>query len=137
MQLDADTPVQEVLEDSASACQRAAILSTQLLTFAKGGAPIRRIVSVAKLIVDAVHLARAGAPVSIDVDIAEDLWSAEVDAGQIGQVLHNLLLNAKQAMPDGGIIEVHAKNVLSGDKEHDSGAFVRIFIRDVWARHSR
>jgi signal transduction histidine kinase/CheY-like chemotaxis protein len=130
MQLDADTPVQEVLKDSASACQRAAILSTQLLTFAKGGAPIRRIVSVAKLIVDAVHLARAGAPVSIDVDIAEDLWSAEVDAGQIGQVLHNLLLNAKQAMPDSGIIEVHAENVLSSDKRHDSGAFVRISIRD-------
>ena len=81
-----------------------------MLTFAKGGTPIRRVVSVSTLIVDAVHLARSGAAVSIVVDIAEDLWSAEVDAGQIGQVLHNILLNAKQAMGEGGIIEVRAEN---------------------------
>ena len=64
-----------------------------------------------QLIVDAVDLARSGAPVSICVDIADDLWAAEVDADQIGQVLHNILLNAKQAMLDGGIIEVRAENV--------------------------
>ena len=117
MRLNPDAPVREILEQTASACQRAVFLSSQLLTFAKGGAPVRRVVSVAKLILDAVHLARAGAAVSIDVDIAEDLWSAEVDAGQIGQVLHNILLNAKQAMLEGGIIEVRAENmVIRGDK---------------------
>ena len=54
-------PVQELLDQTASACQRAAFLSSQLLTFAKGGAPVRRLVSIAKLVMDAVHLARAGA----------------------------------------------------------------------------
>ena len=99
----------------ASACQRAAFLSSQLLTFAKGGAPVRRLVSVAKLVTDAVHLARAGAQTGIEVSIAEDLRFAEVDPGQIGQVLHNILLNARQAMPEGGIIEVRAENVVLED----------------------
>ena len=131
MQLGSDSDVQEILEDSAAACQRAALLSSQLLTFAKGGAPVRRVVSIAKLILDAVHLARAGSPISIDVEIAEDLWSAEVDAGQISQVLHNLLLNAKQAMPEGGIVEVRADNIASrDDSQPGSGARIRMSIRD-------
>jgi CheY-like chemotaxis protein len=54
--------------------------------------------------------ARAGAQTSIEVSISDDLRFAEVDPGQIGQVLHNILLNARQAMPEGGIIEVHAEN---------------------------
>ena len=127
MELSADAPVQEILDQTANACERAAFLSSQLLTFAKGGAPVRRLVSVAKLVTDAVHLARAGAQTSIDVDISDDLWFAEVDPGQIGQVLHNILLNARQAMPEGGIIEVHAEN------HHDApgtGTRVRISIRD-------
>ena len=70
MRLDPDEPVQAILDQTASACQRAAFLSSQLLTFAKGGAPVRRLVSVAKLVMDAVHLARAGAQTSIDVSIA-------------------------------------------------------------------
>ena len=129
--LNPDTPVQEILDQTAKACQRAAFLSSQLLTFAKGGAPIRRVASVAKLILDVVHLARAGSPITIGVEIAEDLRSAEVDAAQIGQVLHNILLNAKQSMPEGGIIEIRAENIaLGGDKESGSGAYVRISIRD-------
>jgi two-component system, cell cycle sensor histidine kinase and response regulator CckA len=96
-------PVQENLDSIANAYQRAGLLSSQLLTFAKGGAPVRRLVSVAELVTNAVDLARAGAPTSITVDIAEDLGFAQVDPGQIGQVLHNVLLNAQQAMPQGGI----------------------------------
>ena len=109
MGLPADAPVRAILERTASACQRAVFLSSQLLTFAKGGAPVRRVVSVSQLIVDAVDLARSGALVGIAVDIADDLWAAEVDAGQIGQVLHNILLNAKQATSDRGVIEVRAE----------------------------
>jgi signal transduction histidine kinase/ActR/RegA family two-component response regulator len=131
MRLNPDEPVREILEQTASACERAVFLSSQLLTFAKGGTPIRRVVSVAKLILDAVHLARAGAAVSIRVDIADDLWPAEVDAGQLGQVFHNILLNAKQAMVEGGIIEVRAENVPpGGDKKLSSRALVRISISD-------
>ena len=86
VQLNPDRPAHQFLDQAASACQRAAFLSSQLLTFAKGGAPIRRVVSIAQLVTDAVHLARTGSAVSIDVNIAEGLWFAEVDPGQIGQV---------------------------------------------------
>jgi signal transduction histidine kinase/ActR/RegA family two-component response regulator len=131
LRLDPAAPVQVILEQTAKACESAVFLSSQLLTFAKGGAPIRRSMPMATLITDAVHLARAGAPVTISVDIADDLWSAEVDVGQISQVFHNILLNAKQAMPSGGVIEVRAENVrLRGDTEHVSGAHVRVSISD-------
>lgn len=129
LRLDPSEPVQEVLDQTASACQRATFLSSQLLTFAKGGAPIRRLVSVAKLVEDAVSLARAGAQTSIEVSLPPDLRFAEVDPGQIGQVLHNILLNARQSMPEGGIIEVYAEN---GERADAGGpaARVRISIRD-------
>ena len=122
-------PVLEILRQSANACERAAFLSSQLLTFAKGGAPVRRVTSIAQLITDAVQLARAGAPTSIVADVAKDLRPAHVDAGQIGQVLHNVLLNARQAMPEGGIIEIRAENVMLPDSA-DGEPFVRIAIRD-------
>jgi signal transduction histidine kinase/ActR/RegA family two-component response regulator len=129
-QLKEQEAAQEFLDQAAGACQRAKFLSSQLLTFAKGGAPVRRVVSIAELVTDAVQLARTGSPVGIEVTIAEDLWSAKVDPGQIGQVLHNILLNARQAMPDGGTIEVHAENVDLRDRLEGADRRVRISIRD-------
>jgi signal transduction histidine kinase/ActR/RegA family two-component response regulator len=129
MRLPPDEPVQVVLDQTASACRRATFLSAQLLTFAKGGAPVRRLVSVAKLVTDALDLARAGAQTTIVVSIAADVGYAEVDPSQIGQVLHNILLNARQAMSDGGIIEVRAESVVPGDAPA-APRRVRISIRD-------
>ena len=127
--LDRDAPVQAILDETASACKRAAFLSSQLLTFSKGGAPVRRLVSLAQLVMDAIPLARAGGQTSFDVCISENLRSAEVDPGQIGQVLHNILLNARQAMPEGGTIKVRAENV---DLKTAAGidSRVRISVRD-------
>jgi signal transduction histidine kinase/ActR/RegA family two-component response regulator len=130
MQLKPEEPAQELLDQAASACQRATFLSSQLLTFAKGGTPVRRVASIAKLVTDAVQLARTGSPVSIEVDIAEGLCSAEVDPGQISQVLHNILLNARQSMPGGGTIEVRAVNVVFPNSPDDADPRVRISIRD-------
>jgi signal transduction histidine kinase/CheY-like chemotaxis protein len=131
MQLEPGAPVQKVLGRTIDACQRAAFLSSQLLTFAKGGSPVRRVVSAARIVSDAVDLARAGAAITMRVEIADGLWSAEVDAGQIGQVLHNILLNAKQAMQEGGLIEVQAENVLlPPDAKPHAGPHVRIRVSD-------
>ena len=129
LRLGPDEPVQAILDQTASACRRATFLSSQLLTFAKGGAPVRRLVSIGQLVMDAVHLARAGAQTGMEVHIAEDLQFAEVDPGQIGQVLHNILLNARQAMPEGGIIEVRAANLAAEDAP-GTGARIGISIRD-------
>jgi signal transduction histidine kinase/ActR/RegA family two-component response regulator len=124
-----DAPVQELLDETQSACRRAAFLSSQLLTFSKGGAPVRRLASIAQIVKDAIPLARAGAQASFNVSVAEDLRFAEVDPGQIGQVLHNILVNARQAVPAGGAIEVEAENI---DVETASGTQprVRISVRD-------
>jgi signal transduction histidine kinase/ActR/RegA family two-component response regulator len=129
-QLDTYEPAQESLDQAASACQRAKFLSMQLLTFAKGGAPVRRVVSIAQLVTDAVHLARTGSPIVIEAKIAEGLWSAQVDPGQIGQVLHNILINAREAMPGGGAIEVRAENVVVPNDAGDAEPRVRISIHD-------
>jgi signal transduction histidine kinase/ActR/RegA family two-component response regulator len=129
-QLDVDAPARGFLDQAASACQRAKFLSSQLLTFAKGGAPVRRVVSVAELVMEAVHLARTGSPVGIEVEIEQGLWSAEVDPGQIGQVLHNILINAREAITGGSNIEVRAENLaIPADAGHAESQ-VRISIRD-------
>jgi signal transduction histidine kinase/ActR/RegA family two-component response regulator len=129
-QLTPAEPAQQFLDQASSACQRAKFLSSQLLTFAKGGAPVRRVVSIAQLVTEAVHLARTGSSAGIEADIAEGLWSAQVDAGQIGQVLHNILINAREAMPGGGAIEVQARNVLLPNSPNAADPRVRITIRD-------
>jgi CheY-like chemotaxis protein len=102
------------------------------LTFGKGGAPVRRPSPLDGVLKDAVDLARAGAPVTIDLVIAGDLWPAEIDIEQISQALYNILLNARQAMPEGGIIEVRAENVVF-DRDSlplRSGRYVMISVRD-------
>jgi signal transduction histidine kinase/CheY-like chemotaxis protein len=129
MQLGRNQPVRAILDRTQNACQRAALLSSQLLTFAKGGDPVRHVVSIAKLVIDAVDLARAGSQTSIELRISEDLRCAEVDPGLIGQVFHNILLNARQAMQEGGIIEVRAENVVVAGA-HGSAHRVRVSIQD-------
>jgi PAS domain S-box-containing protein len=122
-----------ILEQAAVACNRATSLALQLLTFGKGGAPVRRPAPLVGVVKDAVDLARAGAQVSIDLAIVSDLWSAEIDIEQIGQALHNILLNARQAMlEEGGIIEVRAENVVfdADSQPLRSGRYVMISVRD-------
>jgi PAS domain S-box-containing protein len=132
MHLEPADSVCSILEQAAVACKRATSLASQLLTFGKGGAPVRRPVSLAGVVKDAVDLARAGAQVTIDLAIAGDLWSAEIDVEQISHALHNILLNARQAMPEGGIIEVSAENVVfdADSLPLRSGRYVMISVRD-------
>ncbi|MBV9489296.1 MAG: response regulator, partial [Verrucomicrobia bacterium] len=122
----------EILEQTAKACQRAVSLASRFLTFAKGGAPVRRPASMVRLMHDAVELARAGAQVSIDLQVASGLWAAEIDAEQISQVLHNILLNARQAMPAGGTVEVRAENVVfeTSSPPLPPGRYIKISVRD-------
>jgi signal transduction histidine kinase/ActR/RegA family two-component response regulator len=125
-----DEAPREFLDQAASACQRAKFLSSQLLTFAKGGAPVRRVASTAQLVTDAVLLARSGSSIAIELQLAESLWSTEVDSGQIGQVLHNILINAREAMSSSGTIEVRAENIALQNGSGEAKPHVRISIRD-------
>jgi len=99
------------LVDAEAAAHRATGLTRQLLTFAKGGAPVRRTASVAAILRESASLTLSGRNVTSTLRAAEDVWPADVDEGQISQVFNNLLLNAVQAMPAGGNVSLGIENV--------------------------
>ena len=110
---------------------RARGLTGQLLTFARGSSPVTTPTNVGELVRDASELALAGSKVTSQVTIADDLWLCEVDASQISQVIDNLLINARQAMTEGGRIEVRAENVTIRDNPIVAdGRYVRLTVHD-------
>jgi PAS domain S-box-containing protein len=123
-------PQRRPLEQIGNAAGRAQRLTAQLLTFARGGAPQKRLVDLRTLLREAAMLAVAGTNVSLGLDLAEDLWDADVDPGQIEQVISNLLINACQAMPDGGHVQVGAGNLAGVTAGDETGRRVEIRIRD-------
>lgn len=132
MHLGSDSRAHDVLDQADDACRQAASLANQLLTFAKGGAPVRRVISMAGILRATVDLVSAGSTIAIDLHVAEDLWPAEVDPEQIRQALHNVLLNAREALSGRGRIQVRAANrVISADSaSRKAGSYVRISIDD-------
>ena len=110
MQAGEASDVYRVLVDAEYASVRAKDLTHQLLTFAKGGAPVKKISSVQDIIKDTADFVLTGSKAKVEFSFEPDLWPVEVDVGQISQVVQNLLLNAVQAMPEGGTIKVSVNN---------------------------
>ncbi|MBN2370436.1 MAG: PAS domain S-box protein [Vicinamibacteria bacterium] len=100
------------LEEADRAVLHARDLTRQLLTFSKGGAPVRRPTRLQPLIEEAALFTMRGSNVGVAFSLPDDLWHAEADAGQLNQAVSNLVLNAVQAMPDGGTIRIQGRNVL-------------------------
>lgn len=100
------------LTEAEKACLRARDLTQQLLTFSKGGAPVKKVTSIAELIRESASFAQRGSNVRCEFSIADGLWPLEVDEGQISQVINNLVINAQQAMPQGGVIRISVENVM-------------------------
>jgi signal transduction histidine kinase/ActR/RegA family two-component response regulator len=131
---DREGELDEVLDDAEKAALSAKGLTHQLLTFSRGGAPIRKVVSLAEALEEAARFALRGAKARPELSIAADLWPASVDEGQIRQVVHNLVLNADQAMPEGGVVAIRAENVViapGAGLPLEPGRYVRIVIRDT------
>ncbi|MFZ1219954.1 MAG: response regulator [Chthoniobacterales bacterium] len=121
------------LSKAGQAAQHAAHLSGQLLTFSKGGAPLKKVVSIGELLERSAEFALYGSSLRADFDIAVDLWKAEVDAGQIEQVVNALMLNAREAMPSGGTVRVRARNVViedDGNAVLPAGRYLKVSITD-------
>jgi signal transduction histidine kinase/CheY-like chemotaxis protein len=121
------------LEKAKETCLLASSLTAQLLTFAKGGAPVRKAMLLSGVIQESVGLALSGSRVGCEFSLAEDLWMVEVDAGQIGQVIRGMVLNACEAMPQGGLVFVRAENVVLNAQQEPSlpvGEYVRVSIED-------
>ncbi len=128
-----DAKVAHYLASATRSIERARGLTQQLLTFARGGEPIKRPQSLAPFIQETTRFALSGSDVDCQFQISEDLWICEFDRNQIGQVIDNLVINAMQAMPRGGNITVSAENIPVGKPIHPSlepGNFVCISIRD-------
>jgi PAS domain S-box-containing protein len=121
------------LIDINKAVLQAKDLTYQLLTFAKGGAPVRQVADLRELIEDSICFATRGSNVACNLHIDDDLWSVEVDIGQMHQALNNLIINAQQAMPEGGTLNVRAENIkLESDEVYplEPGQYMRISVKD-------
>jgi len=122
------------LNEAEDVCLRATGLTQQLLTFSKGGRPIRKTASIGRLVEEATATAARGGNCHYDCRCNPDLWPVEVDEGQITQVIQNLVLNAIEAMPRGGTVSVGVDNahLAEGDVPTlEAGRFVRIEVVDT------
>jgi two-component system cell cycle sensor histidine kinase/response regulator CckA len=122
------------LSRAAHAAQHAARLSGQLLTFAKGGAPVKRVVSIGPLVSQAAEFSLYGSNLRAEIDMPVDLWKTEVDPGQIEQVVNALMINAREAMPHGGTVRVAVRNTDIGEKSTlplNRGRYLKITITDA------
>ncbi len=115
------------------ACDKARLLSNQLRTFSKGGQPVKSMLSIGGVVRDAAAIALSGSAVTCDFHLPDTLWDLEADEGQIGQVFHNLIINARDAMPETGRITVRAENVEHTAAEWlplNEGRYVKVSVTD-------
>lgn len=123
----------DILADAENASLRAKSLTHKLLTFAKGGVPIKKIMPIGDLIREAADFALRGSSAVCDFVIPDDAWPVNIDEAQISQAINNIFMNSVQAMPEGGRIEVHVENVTAENANipaRGDGKYLKICIRD-------
>jgi PAS domain S-box-containing protein len=120
------------LDEAESAAGRARELTQQLLTFAKGGKPVKKTIEIAGLVKESATFALRGSSVRLELSLPEDLCPVEVDEGQINQVIQNIVINADESMPNGGVLRIGAENmrVKKGSLPLPAGEYVRLEIAD-------
>ncbi|MCB2180455.1 MAG: transporter substrate-binding domain-containing protein [Desulfobulbaceae bacterium] len=132
--LGSDNKIHEMLIAAEKACMRAKDLTQQLLTFAKGGAPIKETSDIKEVIRDSADFVLHGANVACQYDLADNLWLTPIDKGQISQVIQNITLNAAHSMPHGGVVDITAENVVIEPGSEISlppGIYIQLSIRDT------
>ncbi|MCJ7602588.1 MAG: ATP-binding protein, partial [Desulfobulbaceae bacterium] len=125
--------VRRLLGEAEKASLRARDLTQRLLTFAKGGDPVKKTASIAEIIKDTAGFVLRGSNVRCEYHISQDLWPVQVDAGQMSQVIQNIILNARQALPAGGVIDVTCENFVKDEQlilPLHAGEYVKISIID-------
>ncbi len=128
-----ESEIFELLGDVETASKRAQRLTKQLLIFAKGGTPVKETATIKDIIKESSLFVTRGSKSSCEFSIAEDLWPVEVDVGQLSQVIHSIVVNANQAMPDGGVIHIQAENHIKeegDDRQLKPGRYVRLSVKD-------
>jgi len=128
-----DDEIKEMLSDAEKASRKASRLTEQLLTFSKGGEPIKEKTSIEDVIRESAEFVLHGSNVKCEYNFYEDLWEIEADKGQMSQVINNIVLNADQSMPEGGNVLIEARNVVIGDDSTlplSKGKYIEICIED-------
>jgi PAS domain S-box-containing protein len=123
----------EFLDKAEKSLNRATRLTGKLLTFAKGGEPVREHVSLVELVKEVVSFDLSGSNVKCVFNFSDGLLPANVDKGQIQQVFSNLAINAKQAMPNGGHFNIHLQNFDNSDEQLpdlEAGNYIHVKVRD-------
>ena len=122
-----------LLHEAEKASLRAKDLTQQLLTFSKGGEPVKQIASITAVIMDSAGFVLRGSSSKCEYSFSEDLWPVEIDTGQMSQVIQNIIINAGHAMPEGGIIDIRCENFVKDEKQSlplTAGDYVKISISD-------
>jgi PAS domain S-box-containing protein len=121
------------LAKASQAAQEAAHMSSQLLTFSKGGSPVKKVVRMSELLAKSAHFSLHGSNLRAEMDIPPDLWTTEVDPAQIEQVINALMINAREAMLSGGTVDISARNIELENKPGallPGGRYVKVAIAD-------
>lgn len=122
-----------LLEEIENAAVQASNLTKELLTFSKGGSPVKTLASITEIIKIFSKFTLHGSKSTIEFDFPDILWPVDVDKSQIGQVIQNLVLNADQAMDKGGIIKINCENISFDDTQFillESGNYIKITVKD-------
>jgi len=123
----------QCINDAEKAAIQARHLTSQLLTFSRGGMPVRETAEIKDIITDSVNFSLSGSNVKCQYEFSDNLWHGVVDKAQISQVIQNLVINAKQSMPGGGLLHIQVEN-LSLPEQNEfhlyAGDYLKISIRD-------
>ncbi|MHB2153354.1 hybrid sensor histidine kinase/response regulator [Calditrichota bacterium GD2] len=125
--------IESRLVEAEKACLRAKDLTQQLLTFSKGGTPVKKATSLADMLKEATTFLLRGSNIKPEFEIPENLWLVDADEGQLAQVINNLVINAKQAMPGGGKLNIKAYNYFydgRSDLPLKRGRYVCFLVED-------
>ena len=130
-----DPEISDYLTRALNSSERAKNLTHQLLTFSKGGDPVKKVEPLTPFLQETTRFALSGSNISCSFNIAPDMWMCDYDKNQIGQVIDNIVINAHHAMPSGGNIDVAAMNVIVPENNTRPGLlpgrYVRISISDT------
>ena len=121
------------LDEAEKAVGRARDLTQQLLTFSKGGAPVKKSASMEQIVKDSASFVLRGSNVKCEFIVPDQVWTVEADEGQMNQVINNLVINADQSMPEGGTISIRIENITVGQNDImaiKEGRYVKISIED-------
>lgn len=128
------------LDNIEKAVERASDLTQQLLTFSRGGKPVKKTTSIEQIVMDSASFVLRGSNIRCEFIIPDSVWPVEVDEGQMNQIFNNLIINADQSMPDGGIITIRIENLPAAPKGNQAKIdrkYVKISIIDHGAGISK